>query len=112
MPEEKKYIYIFSADEPAAPPVARRRGVREVLEQAKERGVKTAVSTIQQNMSGFLQALDEIISASPKNIGGLMLDEVEIHAQIDGKGNVGISGIVGAEFAVQSGIKFVLRKKM
>ena len=41
-----------------------------------------------------------------------MLDEVEIHAQIDSKGNVGISGVAGAEVAVQGGIKLVLRKKL
>jgi hypothetical protein len=113
MPNEEKYIYIFTADVPAkAPAAAFRRGLKDVVEKAKERGIKTAVSTIQGNMRAFLQGLDEIISASPTDVGGLTLEEVEVHAQIDGKGNVGISGIVGAEIAMQGGIKFVLRKKI
>ena len=113
MPSEEKYIYIFSAAAPAVEPAAAQRSSRRgIIKVAKEQGVKAAVSTIQENMRGFLQGLDEIISASPTAVGGLTLDEIEIHAQIDGKGNVGISGIVGAEIAMQGGIKFVLRKKI
>ena len=73
---------------------------------------EVAVSTLQENMRFFLSNLDTIISASPKDVGGLVLDEVEICAQIDGRGNVGISGIAGAEVSAQGGIKFVLRKKV
>jgi hypothetical protein len=62
-------------------------------------------------MRRFLRSLDSIISASPQEVGGLILDEVEIQAQIDGKGNVGLSGIASAEFATKGGLKFVLRKK-
>ena len=73
---------------------------------------KVAMDTLQKNMSGFLGGMDKVMRNSPKDIGGLTLDEVEIYAQIDSKGNVGLFGLVGAEFAAQGGIRFVLRKKM
>jgi hypothetical protein len=112
MPEDKGYVYIFTADGPASAPNCRStRGIREAAEAARERGVKAAITTIQANMRGFLEGLGRIIEASPHDIGGLSLDEIEIHAQIDGKGNVGIAGLLGAEVAAQSGIKFVLRKQ-
>jgi hypothetical protein len=85
--------------------------LRDTFERAAARGYEITVSTLQENMSRFLRGLDAIISAAPKEVGGLALDEVEIHAQIDGKGNVGMSGIAGAELVAQGGIKFVLRKK-
>ena len=112
MTDESGSIWVFAADQPTSPTADVRRGLRDTLERATARANEIAVSTLQENMRRFLNGLDSIISAAPNIVGGLMLDEVEIHAQIDGKGNVGISGIAGAEFAAQSGIKFVLRRKM
>lgn len=112
MPEKKEYLYIFTTDVPVrATTGSVRRGVGEGVEKMRERGVKTALSTIQDNMCGFLESLDKIITASPHDVGGLALEEIEVHAQIDGKGNVGIAGLLGAEVATQGGIKFVLRRK-
>lgn len=106
-------ILIFTSDQIKAPSsgVVRRRGVKNAINRTVEQGVKVAVNTLQDNMRRFLSNLDTIISTPTKEVGGLSLDEVEIHANIDSKGNVGIAGIVGAEFATQGGIKFVLRKK-
>ena len=88
-----------------------RRGLRERLETGAGEASRVAVATIQENMRRFLDSLDAILTASPKAVGGLTLDEVEISAQIDGKGNVGLWGIGGTEIAAHGGLKFVLRKK-
>ena len=48
---------------------------------------------------------------SPQEVGGLTLDEVEIQAQIDGKGNVGLSGIASAEIAAQGGAQVRLAQE-
>jgi hypothetical protein len=107
MPERsKESIMIFAAAEPAATRDITRRGLLGA------KGVEIAVSTMQENISRFLDGLDAIIGKSPVEIGEWRLDEIEIHTQIDGKGNIGISGILGAELAAQGGIKFVLRKKV
>jgi hypothetical protein len=105
------HILIFAGDETAAPPPDVRRGLGGAMKTATAKASEVAVSTLQENMRLFLKSLDTIINESPKDVGGLTLDEVEICAQIDSKGNVGISSIVGAEVSAQGGIKFVLRKK-
>lgn len=103
---------IFTAAGPAVARGTERRRDINVSRYIGAAGVEIAVSTMQENMSRFLSGLDAIIGKSPVEIGDWKLDEVEIHTQIDGKGNIGISGILGAELAAQGGIKFVLRKKM
>lgn len=112
MSGEKESILIFTIDDPMASSTEVQRGLRERIESVTAKVSEVTVSTVQQSMARFLQSLDIIISSSPKEVGGLTLDEVEIQAQIDGKGNVGLSGIASAEFASQGGIKFVLRKKV
>jgi hypothetical protein len=111
MSDREDSILIFSAGEPTSPSSEVRRGLRERIESAAATASVVTVSTLQENMQRFLQSLDTIISASPQEVGGLTLDEVEIQAQIDSKGNVGLSGIASAEFAAKGGLKFVLRKK-
>lgn len=113
MPEKKEYIYIFTSDIPIRPPTGgSRRGIHDVIEKARDRGVKVALSTIRNNMQGFLEGLDKIITPYLPEVGGLALDEIEVYAQIDGKGNVGIAGLLGTEVVAQGGIKFVLRKRL
>lgn len=112
MSDKADYILIFTASEEVVSPPETRRGLGQAMKSAAAKASEVAVDTLQENMCRFLSSLDVIISASPKNVGGLMLDEVEIYAQIDSKGNVGIAGTMGVEFAAQGGIKFVLRKKI
>jgi hypothetical protein len=76
-----------------------RRGLGSALKNAAAQASEVAVSTLQENLRRFLSSLDTILSNSPKEVGGLALDEVEIHVQIDSKGNVGISALAGAEVA-------------
>lgn len=102
-------IIIFSGE--GDTPASVRRGLGEAIKKVATQPFEIAISTLQENMCRFLKGLDAVISASPSTVGGLTLEEVEVHAQIDGKGNVGLAGIVGAEFAAQGGLKFVLRKK-
>lgn len=103
--EEADHILVFSGGETSAEV---RRGLREVVETATA-GV--AVGTLQENLRRFLNQMDTVIGESPKDVGGLRLDEVEIHVQIDGKGNIGLLGMAKAEIAAQGGIKFVLRTR-
>jgi len=106
-------IFIFAGESQVNIPYEAQRGVIEnSFKKASGRITKVAVTSVQDNMRQFLTSLDNIMSSSPKEIGGLLLDEVEIHANIDGKGNIGISGIAGAEVALQGGIKFILRRKL
>lgn len=88
-----------------------RRGPEKALHNASSKAQAVTVAALRENTRRFLTALDTVLRAAPKDIGGMALEEVEIHAQLDSKGNLGILGILGLETAVQGGIKFVLRKK-
>lgn len=112
MSNNAESILVFFGDEAAISSPEVRRGLGDAMKNAASRVSEVAVSTMQENMRRFLTSLDTIIGTSPKEVGGLTLDEVEIHAQIDSNGNIGITGIAGAEFATQGGIKFVLRKRV
>lgn len=112
MNEKPDFITIFAAGEQEGASPGATRGLGDIAKSAAAKVSQVAVSTLQDNFRRFFESLDVIINASPKDVGGLTIDEVEIQAQIDSKGNIGISGIAGAEIAVQGGIKFVLRKKV
>jgi len=109
--DNKDRILIFAGGETAVSAPDARRGLGDAMKTATAKASEVAVSTLQENMHLFLESIG-IISTTPKDVGGLVLDEVEICAQIDIKGNVGIYGIAGAEVSAQGGIKFVLRKKV
>lgn len=104
-------IMIFTADQTALQVYGKDKVTRGGIKNAASLGTEIAVEVLQENIKAFISGLDSILSSSPKNIGGLELDEIEIHANIDGKGNIGIVGIGGAEISAQGGIKFILRKK-
>ncbi|GEM_PF-6095431 len=92
--------------------VTRSRGINNMIMNSSQKIAEVAVEEMQIKMSQFIKNLDKIMASSPKEVGGLTLDEIEIHANIDSKGNIGITGIFGAELAMQGGIKFILRKKI
>ena len=112
MSNNQQAILIFFIEETkfSAPEV--QRGLESTLKSAAIKASAVTVDALQENLRHFLTGLDTIIGGSPNEIGGLTLDEVEIHAQIDSKGNVGLSGFAGLEVAAQGGIKFVLRKRV
>ena len=105
-------ILIFAGEPLAAPLTEPRRGLRDRIESAATTASSVAVDTLQDNVRRFLSSLDTILGGSPKEVGGLTVEEVEVHVQIDAKGNVGLSGVAGGEIAAQGGIKFVLRRKV
>jgi hypothetical protein len=112
MVDKSDCILIFTAGESTVPSTDVRRGLRDKMKDVATKASEVTVNTLQDNMHRFLNSLNTILSSLPEDVGGLTLDEVEIQAEIDGKGNVGISGIATAEIASKGGIKFVLRKKM
>lgn len=111
MSSNKESILIFVGEEAGVSLPEARRGLGEKIKAAAGNVSEVAVSKLQENMQNFLKSLDTVMSLAPHEVGGLTLDEVELHVQIDGKGNIGIIGALGAEFAAHGGIKLVLRKK-
>jgi hypothetical protein len=108
--EDTLLIFTDSSEESTNRPVT--RGLQETVQHAAAHASAVAVSTLQENMVHFMTCLDTLLRASPKEVGGLSIEEVEIQVQIDAKGNVGIASFIGAETSTQGGLKFVLRKKI
>lgn len=112
MNEHDDTITIFSdRDEEEESSVAY-RSAKEFVSNVTGKASEIAVSTVQNNFIRFMKAVDRILCSMPESVGDLSLREVEIHAEIDGKGNIGISSIAGAEIATKGGIKFILRREM
>jgi hypothetical protein len=101
-------ILIFTDFEPENSDV--RRGLGDAVKTAATVASEVAVETLAANMKGFLASLDRIMSASRDQVGGLELEEVQIHLQFDGRGNVGIAAIAGAQISAQGGMRLVLRR--
>lgn len=112
MNEQDDRIIIFSTPDEEPEPSVRYRGVRDLVSNVTGKTTEVAVSTVQKNFISFINAVDRILGSMPKTVGDLALREVEIHAEIDGKGNIGISSIASAETATKGGIKFVLRREI
>jgi hypothetical protein len=93
------------------PPSEVRRGIGSLVAPAINRASEVAVDTLKSNIQAFLRQLDDVLSAAPPNVGGMEIDQVEFHAQVDSQGNVGIASFIGAQLTVQGGISFVLRKR-
>jgi hypothetical protein len=108
-------IFIFTNENQASVSGSVKRGEptrssEENSNNPSDQYAKVAVNKLQTNMVQFIENIGSIIDSTPKEVGGLTLDEIEIHANIDSKGNVGLLGIFSAELAMQGGIKFVLRR--
>jgi hypothetical protein len=114
MEKKPETILIFTNDIPidVTKSETKRGGINSLITGSSQKIAEVKVEEMQKKMSQFIKNLDKIMASSPKEVGGLTLDEIEIHANIDSKGNIGIAGIFGAELAMQGGIKFILRKKI
>ena len=80
-------------------------------ESREERGpVSLKVEALQANIDQFLDKVDRLVRSCPEHVGEFRLDEVEIHAEINGEGQVGLLG-TGVSVGATAGITFVLSKR-
>ena len=112
MNNDAEMITIFSIPTTAEEQRGAQRGIRDLARSVSQGASQVAVSTIQDNLQRFVHAIDGMFETLPKKVGGLALEKVEIHAEIDGKGNIGISAIGGAQIAAKSGIKLILSRQI
>lgn len=110
MEEETIVLFYDELEKLPAGPVTR-GGASDHITQAVAKATTLSTSLLKQNMALFMKSLGEILGAAPKEISGLVIDEVEIHALIDQKGNIGINGFIQSETQIEGGIKIILRKK-
>ena len=61
------------------------------------------------NVNLFLTQMGNVVAKTPDEVGKLTLSEIEVSAEINGKGQVVLWG-VGGEIGASGGIKFIFRK--
>ena len=61
------------------------------------------------NINIFLKQMAEVVNKTPKDMGPFQLSEIEVSAEITGKGQVVLWG-VGGEVGAGGGVKFVFKK--
>lgn len=61
------------------------------------------------NVNLFLTQMGNIVANTPDEVGKFLLSEIEVSAEINGKGQVILWG-VGGEVGASGGLKFIFRK--
>ena len=81
-------------------------------EDSRERrgAVNLKIEALQANVDQFLDKVGGLVKSCPKYVGEFRLDGVEIHAEINGEGQVGLLG-TGVTAGATAGITFVLSKR-
>jgi hypothetical protein len=97
--EEKIRIVTYGYEEPMV-----RRFVPEVSRSISD----IPSETVRKNMEKLLSMLSDIFSNTPKDIGGFSLSELEVHADIDLEGKI---GLLGTGLAVGSRVGLVIKLK-
>ena len=76
---------------------------------ALTRRLEMDVNQLANNVNVFLEQMGNVVGKTPEAVGAFKLAEVEVSAQITGKGQVVLWGI-GGEVGAGGGIKFVFKK--
>lgn len=111
MDETNRKLFIFSGSEGAFPASAAKPSPVATRSVGKTWVHEVSVGVLKASIQSFMQSLDEILQSAPKEVGGLELSEIAIHAQIDGAGNIGLKGLCSVAIETQGGIDLILRKK-
>ncbi len=67
------------------------------------------VDDLKTNIQKFLSSMDKVVQSSPEKIGKYSLDTIQINAEINGEGSVGLLG-TGTKLGGSVGISFTLNK--
>lgn len=84
-----------------------------VMGEAATRGPKQAkplkVEVLAENINLFIGQMGEILEKTPEKVGKFHFEELEVHAEITGKGTLSLLG-TGGELGATGGLRFVFRR--
>jgi hypothetical protein len=76
-------------------------------------GIKQAkplkVEVLAENVNLFIGQMGTILENTPEKLGKFNFEELEVHAEINGKGTVSLLG-TGGEIGAAGGLRFVFRR--
>ncbi len=61
------------------------------------------------NINLFIEQMGDILEKTPEKLGKFHFDELEVHAEITGKGTIALFG-TGGELGATGGLRFVFRR--
>ena len=67
------------------------------------------VEVLAQNINLFIGQMGTILENAPEKLGKFHFEELEVHAEITGKGTVALFG-TGGEIGAAGGLRFVFRR--
>jgi len=100
-PEENKMTVITLDDGDGA--------IRSIGDNLTKR-IEIDVDQLAINVNLFITQMSEIVAKSPDAVGNFSLKEVEVSAEINGKGQVVLWG-VGGEIGAAGGLKFIFKRE-
>lgn len=76
-------------------------------------GIKQAkplkVDVLAENINLFIGQMGTILERTPEKLGKFNFEELEVHAEINGKGTISLFG-TGGEIGATGGLRFVFRR--
>lgn len=72
--------------------------------------VETSVDVLCDNMSSFIESVEDMISSSVEATGNYEIETVEVECQISGNGKIGFAGS-SIGMTGGSGLKIIFKKK-
>ncbi|MDJ0734981.1 MAG: hypothetical protein QNJ47_13090 [Nostocaceae cyanobacterium] len=69
------------------------------------------VSKLKQNMSGFLQAMREMLDEADQPSSKIQLDEVELSVEINGEGQISLFGMGGGKAGGKGAMTFKFKRR-
>ena len=76
-------------------------------------GIKQAkplkVEVLAENINLFVSQVGTILESTPEKLGKFYFDELEVHAEVTGKGTISLFG-TGGEIGAAGGLRFVFRR--
>jgi len=83
--------------------------VRDVFSKAIVKPKEIVVNDFKENLSRFLQNMDDILTTSKRKYGDYIMDSIEINAEVSAEGKI---GLMGSEVGVSGthGIKFIFKR--
>ena len=67
------------------------------------------VEDLAVNINLFIEQIGDILEKTPKKLGKFQFEELEIHAEITGKGTIALFG-TGGELGAAGGLRFTFRR--
>jgi hypothetical protein len=86
----------------ASEPLATRGGSAKQAKTLK-------VEVLADNVNLFIGQMGEILEKTPEKLGKFHFEELEVHAEVTGKGTLALFG-TGGELGATGGLRFVFRR--